>query len=93
MRGRWFISPHAVRRFISRAYNGATFEEALEKLIELSETARLIRENHTPGVDLYRTPSLPGGRGRIRLLVSRRLPGAPQLITIIVGGRKCNDEQ
>jgi hypothetical protein len=50
--------------------------------------ARLVRADHTPGVDLYRTPAEPGGRGRIRLLVSRRLPGAPQLVTILVGGRE-----
>jgi len=88
MRGRWFISPHAVRRFMERALRGATYEEALEKLIVASETARLIREDHNPGVDLYRTKAEPGGRGRIRLLVSRRLPGAPQLMTVIVGGRE-----
>jgi hypothetical protein len=88
MRGRWFIAPHAVRRFIERAWPGATYEEALDRLIELSEVARLVRADHTPGVDLYRTPAEPGGRGRIRLLVSRRLPGAPQLVTILVGGRE-----
>lgn len=87
MKGRWFISPHAVRRFIERAWPGATFEEGLERLIQVSETARLVRENHTPGVDLYRTKAEPGGRGRIRLMVSRRLPGKPQLVTVLVGGR------
>ena len=87
MRGRWFIAPHAVRRFIERVWPGATYEEALERLIALSASARLIREDHHPGIDLYRTPREPGGGGRIRMLVSRRLPGAPQLVTVIVGGR------
>jgi hypothetical protein len=41
--GRWFITPHAVRRFMERAVRGATYEEALEPLITASETARLIR--------------------------------------------------
>jgi hypothetical protein len=72
---------------MERALRGATYEEALERLIAASETARLIRADHNPGVDLYRTKAERGGRGRIRLLVSRRLPGAPQLMTVIVGGR------
>lgn len=89
MRGQWFITPHAVHRFIERAWHGATYKEALERLIEISETARLIRKNHHPNVDLYRTVKEGHGRrGRIRLLVSRRFSGKPQLITVLVGGNQ-----
>lgn len=86
MKGNWFISPHAVRRFIERAWPGATYEEALEHLINMSEVSRLVRRDHTPDVDMYRTPN-HGKRRGIRLLVSRRLPGKPQLVTVLVGGR------
>jgi hypothetical protein len=86
MKGNWFISPHAVRRFIERVWPHSTYEEALDHLIEMSKVSKLVRQDHTPGVDMYRTPNQGKKRG-IRLLVSRRLPGKPQLVTVLVGGK------
>lgn len=79
--GPWFVTPHAVRRFIERVAPGMTYEEAIATLIRASKEAKLVRTDHHPGVDVYRTPRV-SGRGGMRMWVSRRGPGAPQLMTV-----------
>lgn len=37
--GRWFISPHAVRRYIARVHPGISYERGLQELVEASERA------------------------------------------------------
>lgn len=43
--GRWFITPHAVHRYIQRVRPMATYEQALNDLVRLSETAHLVRRD------------------------------------------------
>jgi hypothetical protein len=84
--GKWFITPHAVRRYIERVDRSATYERALAELVRFSEVARPIKEI-APGVWLYR-----GGkplRLRFRVAVDPRRsdgsPGKPQLLTVMAG--------
>ena len=53
--GHWFITPHAVRRYIDRFAPRATYEEALSALIRLSAEARRVKTLPT-GLVLYRGP-------------------------------------
>lgn len=76
--GEWFITPHAVRRYIERVDRFATYEQALEVLIGWSRVARPKKEI-APGVWLYRGPR----PFRLRLRVSHNGGGAPQLLTVL----------
>jgi hypothetical protein len=84
--GRWFITPHAVRRYIERVDRTASYGQALGELVRFSDVARPIKEI-SPGVWLYR-----GGRPlRLRFRVASSPvrvdgdPGMPQLLTVIPG--------
>jgi hypothetical protein len=85
--GKWFITPHAVHRYMERIDRRATHEQALAELIRYSEVARPIKEI-APGVMLFRS-----GRPlrlRFRVAVDSRSPyfvegGMPQLITVVTG--------
>ena len=77
-RGRWFITPHAVRRYIERIDPSATFESALEVLISESERAHRVKAVG-PDVALYR-----GAKPRrLRFRVAESGPGLPQLVTVL----------
>lgn len=76
--GRWFITPHAVRRYIERVDRRATYEQALSVLIEWSELAKRKKEI-APGVWLYRGPRPL----RLRLRVAHVGDRLPQLLTVI----------
>jgi hypothetical protein len=84
--GKWFITPHAVRRYIERVDHRATYDQALAELVRFSKVARPSKEIK-PGIWLYR-----GGkplRPRFMFSVSPRRadgsPGLPQLITVKAG--------
>lgn len=85
--GPWFISPHAVNRYIERCRGGLTRERALKELIAHAETARYLR-SVTVGdygqCELWRTKD----RRNWRLIVSREQPGLPQLVTVYGRGHK-----
>jgi hypothetical protein len=90
IRGEWFITPHAVERFRQMTQPDWTYEEALDELVGVSQQARPIRALY-PGVWLYRTPKRRVDGRRVsgdRLVVSYRLPGAPQLVTVLPRGRR-----
>jgi len=77
--GRWFITPHAVRRYIERISPGSTYEQALAFLIDQSETA------HPTGwvaadVLQYRAPRPLRLRYRVR---HGQDGGLPQLLTVL----------
>jgi 3'-phosphoadenosine 5'-phosphosulfate sulfotransferase (PAPS reductase)/FAD synthetase len=76
--GRWFITPHAVRQYIARARPGLLYEEARDELIAASERAHFVRHERDE-CDLYRL----GKPLRLRLIVSRRGTGLPQLVTVL----------
>lgn len=78
--GRWFITPHAVRRYLQRVDGSLSYEQALGQLIHASESARYSRE-YEPAIELWRGPR----PRRLRFIVSRRLPGLPQLLTVYAG--------
>lgn len=83
MAGRWFITPHAVRRYIERIAPRLTYEQALAELVRYSDTARRVKEI-SPGVALYRS----GRPHRLRFRVSETGPGLPQLLTVMGGHDK-----
>lgn len=82
-RGRWFITPHAVRRYIERCPGARqiSYEEALERLISASETAHFVKARRNPGEELWR-----GGKpDRLRFVIARVHGGLPQLVTVLRG--------
>lgn len=79
-RGQWFITPHAVRRYIERVRPGLTYEQALEELVAASLRARRLHET-APGVVLYRD----GRPLRTRFRVVENGAGLPQLVTVLRG--------
>jgi hypothetical protein len=80
IRGKWFITPHAVERYIQRVRPGISYDEALEDIIAYSEAAHRVKE-WRPGVDLWRGPK----PHRLRFMVGTLRPGAPQLLTVYAG--------
>jgi len=81
--GRWFITPHAVRRYVERVDPLANYEQALAELVRCSERARRVKEIE-PGVWLYRE----GRPRRLRFRVAENGNGAPQLMTVLAGHDK-----
>lgn len=76
--GPWFITPHAVHRYIERVRPHLTYERALSDLIEESRRAHAVKEIQ-PGLWLWR-----GGKPRrLRFRVSVMGSGAPQLVTVL----------
>jgi hypothetical protein len=92
--GRWFITPHAVRRYIERCPGARllTYEQALEMLIDESERAHRVKIRRNAGEELWR-----GGKPwRLRYVVRVDVPAGtlPQLLTVLRGcdaPRKAND--
>lgn len=80
IKGRWFITPHAVRRYIERVDRRASYDGALAALAEFSHVAHRVRRL-APDVWLWRGPRPL----RLRFCVSEAGPGAPQLITVLRG--------
>ena len=78
--GKWFITPHAVKRYQRRCNGHSKYENALGELIRLSEQAHYVKDKH-PGIELWRT----GKPHRLRMIVSTRREGLPQLITVLKG--------
>lgn len=77
--GPWFITPHAVRRYIERVEPGATYEQALARLVEWSRVAR-------PNKWIGNILQFRGPRPlRCRLRVAFGNAGAPQLLTVLKG--------
>jgi len=76
--GAWFVTPHAVRRYIERCEPGLTYEQALETLVRLSTEAQRVRDI-APGLALYRGPKPL----RVRLRVADADAGLPQLVTVL----------
>lgn len=79
--GRWFVTPHAVERYVERIEPGLTYDEALGRLVALSERAHFVREKVTVDfgrVEIWRGPKptrircyvVPGGEGEMDVLVT-----------------------
>lgn len=81
-RGRWFVSPHAVRRFIERFAPRLDYDGALESLIEQSVTAHFVKLTRHGGIDgfeLWRGPK----PWRARFVVHPGGSGLPVLVTVL----------
>jgi len=78
--GKFFITPHAVRQYMSRYSRTEEYNIALTELIRLSNKSRFIK-NLYDGIELWRT----GKPLRMRMIVSSRFPGKKQIITILKG--------
>lgn len=75
--GKWFVTPHAVRRYQSRV-GETSYEHALAALIRLSYSAHRVRPLRD-GCALYRS----GRPLRLRFVVSEKTTGGlPQLLTV-----------
>lgn len=82
-RGRWFVTPHAVRQYIQRVRPRLSFEEALEELVDLSWRAHRVKEIG-PGIALWRGPRPL----RLRCIVSEQTTEERpwiQLLTVYQG--------
>lgn len=77
IKGPWFITNHAVERYIQRWRPGHTRSKALRELIEASNRAQPkgILES---GAQLWRGPRPM----RIQMIVSSGHDGLPQLVTV-----------
>lgn len=82
--GNWFVTPHAIRRYIERCKPGMSREKALRELVALSRVARF-RRDLGPGIVEMVGPK----PSKWRFRVSTRGPGRPQLLTVIGRGRGC----
>ncbi|MEN6535535.1 MAG: hypothetical protein ABFD89_17860 [Bryobacteraceae bacterium] len=77
--GKFFVTPHAVKRYIQRVHRSATYEQALGEIINELDGARFVKERN--GAELWRT----GRPLRLRVVVGRSNPGLPQILTILPG--------
>jgi len=78
--GHWFITPHAVRRYVKRFAPRCTYEEALSALIRESAKARRVKTLPT-GLVLYRGPK--PRRLRFFLQEGVEAPALPILVTVL----------
>ena len=77
VRGAWFITPHAVRRYIERIAPHLSYGQALAELISESERAHFVRADET--CEQWR-----GAKPRrLRFRVARGEAGLPQLVTVL----------
>jgi hypothetical protein len=78
--GRFFITPHAVRRYQERTPSASRdFDVALGELIRLAENAHFVKR--VGDFELWRT----GKPTRLRLRVMRGNAGLPQVVTVVRG--------
>lgn len=80
--GRFFITPHAVRRFRERVPGASqmSYETALAELISIADRSHLVKTD-AAGIEHWRGPK----PHRLRLRVASGNRGLPQLITVIRG--------
>lgn len=80
--GRWFVTPHAVRRYIERVPGRRewTYGQARDEIVRESRHAHFVR-CQVNGLELWRA----GKPLRTRFLVARGFAGLPQLVTVLRG--------
>ncbi|HEX4959329.1 MAG TPA: hypothetical protein VF173_00725 [Thermoanaerobaculia bacterium] len=88
--GLWFVTPHAVRRYIKRFAPQATYEEALSTLIRASQEARRVKTLPT-GLVLYRGPR--PRRLRFFLQEDVEAPSLPILVTVLGRSEEAQEGQ
>lgn len=78
--GKWFITPHAVHRYIARSHPKLSYDEALAELIRVSEKAKR-KKSLGDGIAMYRGPKPE----KLRCIVSENITEEnplPQLLTV-----------
>ena len=86
--GLWFVTPHAVRRYIERFAPRSTYEEALSALIRVSAEARRVKTLPT-GLVLYRGPK----PRRLRFFLQENVAPSALPILVTVLGRSEDDPE
>lgn len=85
--GRFFWTPHAVRRAVDRLWSGLDYEAALVRLVKAGETAHFVRRQGNG--DLWRAAR----PDRFRFIVGEQDDrGLPPVLTVIAphdGHRPC----
>ena len=82
--GRFFITPHAVRRYQERVPGASSrYDTALGELIRLCDGAHFVKQ--VGDFELWRT----GKPERLRLRVLRGNSGLPQVVTVVRGHDGC----
>jgi len=77
IRGPWFVTPHAVRRYTRRYARRLDYEAARDQLVDLCARARYVRPSH--GGELWRGPRPL----RLRLVVGRGEGERRALVTVL----------
>lgn len=76
--GRFFVTPHAVERYIERIHPGIKYEQALREILEHADRAHRVKEIE-PGVSEWRArPPL-----RLRFRIAEHGPDLPQVLTVL----------
>lgn len=77
-KGRFFVTPHAVHRYIERVHRGISYERALGEIIEAADRAHYVKDYNSG--QYWRGPKPM----RLRLIVANGSGGElPQIITIL----------
>lgn len=84
VKGRWFVTPHAVKRFRERVpgAQSMSYERALAAIISDSERAHFVRVERD-GTELWRVGK--PHRTRYRIYPSEREGVLPQCVTVLAG--------
>lgn len=76
--GPWFVTPHAVERYIARVRPGLAYDVALWELAEQSRGAHFVKLRRD-GHELWRGPK----PRRLRFIVGHGGGDKPQLVTVL----------
>lgn len=93
-RGRFFITPHAVRRYIERVRPGISYHRALGELVIITSAGKRVGPTHDGRGEMWRGPKIgtkakQDRRSRLRFVVSRGEPGElPQVVTVLAPREK-----
>jgi hypothetical protein len=81
--GKFWVTPHAVHRYIERVHRGIDYDRALSEIVDASETAHYVKDYN--GGQYWRCSR---SFGRLRLLVNDCFDGLPQIVTILSASDK-----
>lgn len=102
VRGIFFITPYAVRRYVERVRPGLRARQALEEMIALTSTGRLVGPYDGEGlramagegvvIELWRAPKVGTKKNRpaqseMRFVVAYGPGALPQVVTVLPGRR------
>ena len=83
--GRWFVTPHAVERYIFRVRPGVGLSQARDEILQLAERAVRIR-SAGDGIEDWRHPRFRQLFFRVNAKATSFRGDLPVLITVFVAG-------